>query len=158
MSHASRILAHDSSIELLEEFLFSEPICRLKSRLCYDSRLCNMWSAIEQNYCRPDFGLSQCCREVGMSKNSLNVLLRKITLNHTCGELLLAYRLYRSILRALEQNESFSEIAIECGFETLSGYSRAFSRVLGVPPSRFLARGNDYVRHINDCRGFRRAG
>jgi AraC-like DNA-binding protein len=130
-----------------EVALFRQPIDQLKERLFYDQRLARLWCAFEEHFADSTMNLDRSCRAAGMSKNNLNSLLRNLT-NHTCCSLLNAYRLYRSVLMALETNNSFTEIALSCGFDSLSSYSRAFSKVMGNPPTVVLRRGTNYRRHI----------
>ena len=124
----------------LENLLFGSTLDLLKAQLDYDKRLGALWSAIESNYCEIEFDLTKASKACGMSRNNLNSMLKRATGKHTFYELLTAYRIYRSCIAAVSSNETFTEIALSCGFDNSSSYSRAAKRYLKMPPSSFLPR------------------
>jgi AraC-like DNA-binding protein len=145
-SSSNRPLRNET--DLIELALFGSKIVDLRAKLCYDKRLERLWNAFESSYSDHEFDLGKSCQECGMSKTNLNSLLKRLSGGHTCYELLTAYRIYRSVLAALATNDSFSEIAAACGFDSVANYSRTFNRLLGAAPSTVLTRGKDYRRRV----------
>jgi AraC-like DNA-binding protein len=138
----------EDEIRKLEGVLFGSSIEELREALSYDARLRTLWSAIEIGYCSSEFDLTKASRECGMSKSTLNETMKRLTGGHTCYELLTAYRVYRSILLALSENATFTEVALNCGFDNSSSYSRAVKRLLNLPPSTLLPRGSKLRRKL----------
>lgn len=143
---ATTLSDHETST--LEIILFGTTLLILRDRLEYDQRLGTLWKAIEAGFSDTDFHLEVASKACGMSKNNLNNLLRKVTGKHTFYSLLTAYRIYQSCLAALASNESFTQIALACGFDNSSSFSRAAKRLLKVPPTEFLPRNGYHRRYI----------
>lgn len=139
----------ETVINQLEHALFGRDLDSLQKILAYDDRLSKLWRLIEVQYSSLDFNLQAASRQCGMSRNNLNRLLRRVTEGFTYTELLTAYRVYRSVRLALGANMSFTEIALQCGFEGSSGYSRTVKRLLSIPPGKLLPRGKNYRRELS---------
>jgi AraC-like DNA-binding protein len=83
-----------------------------------------------------------------MTVSNLNRIMRNLT-GRTCYQLLISYRIHRSIKEALEVNCSFAEIALHNGFDNSASYSRTVRRVLGWPPSKLIPRGPMFRRELD---------
>lgn len=137
----------ESRFEDLEQKLFHMSLDQLKRRMEYDARTKRLWGFLERRYADPELNLTEASKQAGMSKNTLNTVLKHLT-GHTFGSLLRSYRLYLSIRVILLQNVLFTDAAGMCGFDNSSSYSRAFKRILKVSPRDALPRGQDYIREL----------
>src|SRR5437870_13487813 len=63
----------------IEEAPFGEPIASLVRRLGYKRRLERAWLLISSDYGDQSLTLEYAAKEIGVSKNHLNVLLRDVT-------------------------------------------------------------------------------
>jgi LacI family transcriptional regulator len=79
---------------------------------------------------------SDVAREAGMSVRSLQLQLRRET-GKSLSETLTHYRIMRARKRLLETADSVERIAEACGYGSLSAFSQAFKREVGVSPLRF---------------------
>lgn len=81
-----------------------------------------------------DFGISELCRALGMSRTQLYRKYHALT-DTTAHRHFLELRLNRA--KALLQNSDMSvtEIGLEVGFKNLSHFSRTFKQVYGMAPS-----------------------
>ena len=77
-----------------------------------------------------------------MTVSNLNRIMRNL-MGRTCYQLLISYRIHRSIKEALEVNSSFAEIALHNGFDN------SVRRVLGWPPSKLIPRGPMFRRELD---------
>ena len=132
----------------LETRLFGVPLEELWTRTAYDMRVNNIRHALETRYAEPRLTITEISRECGMTVSNLNRIMRNLT-GRTCYQLLLSYRILRSINEALEVNSSFAEIAIHNGFDNSASYSRTVRRVLGWPPSKLIPRGPMFRRELD---------
>jgi AraC-like DNA-binding protein len=83
-----------------------------------------------------------------MTVSNLNRIMGSLT-GRTGYQLLISYRILRSIAEALEINSTFAEIAVHNGFDNSASYSRTVRRVLGWPPSKLIRRGAGFRRELN---------
>lgn len=94
--------------------------------------------AIDRNLHDPDFGVEQLAAALNMDRS---VLFRRVReeFSITPSELLRDRRLQvaRDLLQRREG--SVSEVAYAVGFGSVYGFSRAFARKYGIPPSRVAA-------------------
>jgi AraC-like DNA-binding protein len=91
---------------------------------------------------RMDLNLSEICRHAGISVRSLRRRLKTET-----GMTWEAYRLRCRLLQAIsllsESDEPMSEIAARCGFESPSGFAKAFRHAMGEAPRDYRYRVRD---------------
>jgi AraC-like DNA-binding protein len=103
---------------------------------------------METRYVESRLTITEISRECGMTVSNLNRIMRNLT-GRTCYQLLISYRIHRSIKEALEVNCSFAEIALHNGFDNSASYSRTVRRVLGWPPSKLIPRGPMFRRELD---------
>ena len=132
----------------LETRLFGLPLEELWTLTAYDARVQNIRHALETRYVETGLTISEISRECGMTVSNLNRIMRNLT-GRTCYQLLISYRIHRSIKEALEINCSFAEIALHNGFDNSANYSRTVRRVLGWPPSKLIPRGPMFRRELD---------
>jgi AraC-like DNA-binding protein len=132
----------------LETRLFGLSLEELWALTTYDTRIQQIRQALEARYAEAGLTVTQISRECGMTVSNLNRIMRNLT-RRTCYQLLISYRIYRSINEALEVNSSFAEIALHNGFDNSASYSRTVRRVLGWPPSKLIPRGPMFRRELD---------
>jgi AraC-like DNA-binding protein len=116
--------------------------------MAYDTRVQHIRQVLEARYAEAGLTITEISRECGMTVSNLNRIIRKLT-GRTCYQLLISYRIHRSIQEALAVNSSFAEIALHNGFDNSASYSRTVRRVLGWPPSKLIPRGPMFRRELD---------
>lgn len=110
-------------------FLPTSKEARVKRALDYTSK-------------RMDLGVSEICQHAGISVRSLRRRLKTETgmtwevYRHRC-------RLLRAIWLLTETDEPMSEIAARCGFESPSGFAKAFRHAMAEAPRDYRLRTRD---------------
>jgi AraC-like DNA-binding protein len=132
----------------LETRLFGLPLEELWALTAYDARVQHIRQVLEARYAEPQLSITDISHDCGMTVSNLNRLMRNLT-GRTSYQLLISYRIHRSIIEALEVNSSFAEIAIHNGFDNSASYSRTVRRVLGWPPSKLIPRGPGFRRELD---------
>ena len=132
----------------LETRLFGLPLEGLWALTAYDTRVQHIRHTFEARYAEAGLTITEISRECGMTVSNLNRIMRNLT-GRTCYQLLISYRIHRSIQEALEVNSSFAEIALHNGFDNSASYSRTVRRVLGWPPSKLIPRGPMFRRELD---------
>jgi len=132
----------------LETRLFGVPLEELWTLMAYDTRVQHIRQVLEARYAEAGLTITEISRECGMTVSNLIRIMRNLT-GRTCYQLLISYRIHRSIKEALEVNSSFSEIALHNGFDNSASYSRTVRRVLGWPPSKLIPRGPMFRRELD---------
>jgi AraC-like DNA-binding protein len=132
----------------LETRLFGLPLEELWALTAYDARVQHVRHTLEARYAEAGLAITEISRECGMTVSNLNRIIRKLT-GRTCYQLLISYRIHRSIAEALAVNSSFAEIALHNGFDNSASYSRTMRRVLGWPPSKLIPRGPMFRRELD---------
>jgi AraC-like DNA-binding protein len=120
----------------IQNQLFQQPLADLVAKLSYFRRLERVWKLIEKDYADSDLDLAKAARVSGISKNHLNVMMRR-QIGFTFYQLLIRYRLFRALTMMRSRNYSLLEIVIETGFGSLTAFERSFRNVVGLTPSEF---------------------
>jgi two-component system, response regulator YesN len=134
--HFIHIMDEARTIQEIETELFLQPLSNLVAKLNYSRRLERCWKLIEVNYSDSNLDLEKAAKVSGISKNHLNILLRKTTA-FTFHQLLTRYRLLRAMAMIMTRNYSLAEIAVQNGFGSLVAFQRNFQSILGDTPRRF---------------------
>jgi len=135
----------------LEHKLFGSSLQLLRLKMENDPRLSRAWNYCELYYSQSCIDLGTVSRECGMSKNSMNQLLKRIT-GRTYGVLMRGYRVYRSICDATSRDCSITELALTHGFDSSSNYSRVVRSLTGIAPRSLLRQGRDHGRQAKTHR------
>lgn len=108
-----------------------------------DHRVKRSYEIIRKEF-RQDLDLQVLAERVGLSPFHFHRLF-KANLGKTPREVLNQTRLDRAAhLLILNDYTSLTEVSIDCGFKSLSSFSRAFSAHYRVPPKRFLESATLY--------------
>ena len=124
------------TMQQIENQLFQQPLADLGAKLSYFRSLERIWKLIEKDYADSDLDLEKAVRVSGISKNHLNVMMRR-EIGFTFYQLLIRYRLFQALTMMRSRNYSLLEIVIETGFGSLSAFERSFRKVVGLTPSEF---------------------
>ena len=101
-----------------------------------DSFLAKLTEILEANLSDEQFGVSELARVMGMSRSNLHRKVKTNT-NITVSQFIRRMRLKRALDLLRESSMTISEVAIECGFNSLSYFTNCFHDYYGVPPSKF---------------------
>ena len=91
--------------------------------------------------CSPEFGLDEACRELGMSRRSLQMHLSLS--GETLASLLSEERLKRAhalLVGERSRGAGIEALCRDCGFQNVSTFYRAYKRRYGRPPGSFWSR------------------
>lgn len=90
---------------------------------------------IELNYNR-EIELQDISNVLGIGNEEVCRLFKK-TLNITCFDYIGNYRIMKSMDMLTYTNEAISEIALKCGFNSFSYYTKYFKKKVGCSPSQY---------------------
>jgi len=90
----------------------------------------------EEQLANPQFGVSDFCQQIGMSRPQLYRKLNALT-GFSANEFMREMRLKRATSLLDQQFGSVTEIAFETGFSSLSYFSKCFHRRFGVSPKEY---------------------
>ncbi|WP_221030158.1 helix-turn-helix transcriptional regulator [Actomonas aquatica] len=85
-------------------------------------------------------GIGDLAGRLSMSESHLRRRFRQLT-GMSLGGFLLQYRLNRAIKLLVHSELSLTQIAFECGYESLAAFSRSFRAKVGKTPSAFRKAG-----------------
>lgn len=86
------------------------------------------------------------CRELNYSSRHLNRIFSQFT-GKTVSEYIKALRLSQSTL-SIESGKGILDAAIQAGYETNEGYSKAFGKMFGKTPSEYKKSGGMIARFV----------
>lgn len=89
-----------------------------------------------------NFGPSELCRAIGMSRTQLYRKLKALT-NYTIANYIRSLRLHKARQLLKTTGLSIGEIAVRVGFNDQSYFSRTFSAEFGAPPSSAREKNKD---------------
>lgn len=96
---------------------------------------------IVDNRIREKINLCELAKELGYTTFHINRIFSKFT-----GITIMAYVIRRKLQHALfdlRSGEKIIDIALKYGFETHSGFTKAFKKRFGIPPSYFQNNFNN---------------
>lgn len=94
-------------------------------------------SYVESRMSDPDLHADDMCKELGLSKTLLYEKIKSLT-GQTVNEFIKIIRLNHSISLLKEGRLNKSQIALEVGFNSLSYFTRSFTKQYGKSPSDFI--------------------
>ena len=103
-----------------------------------DSRLIPALQILSESYCT-QLSLSELAKKCGMSPVNFRRIFEK-AMNCPPGQYIRRLRIVKAKLLLLRKNRTIQEIALECGYRTISCFNRAFVQETGHAPSFFLKR------------------
>lgn len=95
-----------------------------------------MQDAISQRAADPDFTIEDAYAQSGYSPRHAERLFRELT-ERSVGDYLRAVRLTKSSERLLASRDAVLDIALDAGFDSHEGFSRAFFKVFRVHPQSY---------------------
>lgn len=94
-----------------------------------------MNSIIETNISNGQFGVTELASEIGMSRSNLHRRLKAIE-DISISQFIRRVRLERAHSLLNDTNASITEITFECGFNSVSYFTKCFSDHYGYPPGK----------------------
>jgi signal transduction histidine kinase/DNA-binding response OmpR family regulator len=101
-----------------------------------DGFMIKVRQSLETNLKDDEFGISQLCRELSVSRAQLYRKFKSVS-NRTVADYLKSLRLYKAKELLLATNLNVTEVTYLVGFKNLSHFSREFTYEFGKPPSEF---------------------
>jgi YesN/AraC family two-component response regulator len=95
----------------------------------------NALEYIEEHYAEP-ITMQQIAKEANVNYYYFSRLFQQYT-NQGFRDYLMKFRINRAVRMLLQTNESVTNIAIDCGFETISYFIKKFQEEMGVTPKNF---------------------
>jgi len=99
--------------------------------------IAKMASVIQQNISDTEFNADVFCHKLGMSKTILYSRLKSIS-GQTVNEFIRTYRLHKSLELLAEGKYNITQISEEMGFNSLSYFSRSFTKLFGLSPKQYI--------------------
>lgn len=90
---------------------------------------------IEEHYSEP-ITMQQLAKESNVNYYYFSRLFQQYT-NQGFRDYLMKFRINKAVRMLLQTNESVTNIAIDCGFETISYFIKKFQEEMGVTPKNF---------------------
>jgi AraC-like DNA-binding protein len=105
------------------------------------SFLARLAKVVEDNLSDPEFGASALASALGYSRSGLYRKLEEVG-EASPAQLLQRMRLDRASQLLGENAATVSRVAFQCGFRTVSHFSRVFKEQFGVPPSQYVVQAS----------------
>ena len=86
-------------------------------------------------------GIQELGQRLAVSESHLRKRFKNLT-GLSLGSYLVHYKLNRAVKLLVHSEASLSQIAVECGYESLAAFSRSFKSRLGVTPSQYRRNAN----------------
>ncbi|MCB9283902.1 MAG: response regulator [Lewinellaceae bacterium] len=102
-----------------------------------DAIMAKLQKIVEDNLDDTDFGPTQLCKAMGMSRSHLHLKIKALT-NLSTSIFIRTIRLHKA-KELLQQGElNVTQVALEVGFNDLSYFSRKFTEEFGVNPQKVV--------------------
>lgn len=98
---------------------------------------------IEENISDSELNADKICKEISVSRAVLYKKLKSIS-GQSVNEFIRIIRLKQSIILLKQRKLNISEIAYDVGFNSLSYFTRSFTKQFGVSPSDYLKNNTEY--------------
>jgi AraC-like DNA-binding protein/TolB-like protein len=87
------------------------------------------------NLTNPQFGVSELAREMGMSRSNLHLRVKKLT-KKSASQFINQVRLEKAKEILKQGSLTVSETAFDCGFQSVSYFTKCFRDYYGYPPGK----------------------
>jgi TolB-like protein/AraC-like DNA-binding protein len=87
----------------------------------------------EANLTNAQFGVSELAREMGMSRSNLHLRVKKLT-KKSVSQFINQVRLKKAMEILKQGSLTISETAFDCGFQSVSYFTKCFHNYYGYPP------------------------
>ncbi|MCT8341024.1 tetratricopeptide repeat protein [Flavobacteriaceae bacterium TK19130] len=101
----------------------------------------NALQTVEENLANPEFTVKDFQKAMGMSRMQLHRKLKALTQN-SASEFIRDLRLQRAAELLSQNSTAVSDVAYDCGFNSLSYFAQCFKEKYGVPPSKYEVEVN----------------
>jgi AraC-like DNA-binding protein len=94
---------------------------------------------MEENYGNSEFGVTEFCERIGMSRSVVSKRLNAET-GQSTGQFIRSYRLNiaKELLLKNKGNRNITDIAYKVGFNDPKYFTRCFTKLYGVSPSSYV--------------------
>lgn len=99
----------------------------------------NVLKYVSESYADTDITLDKVAKAVSFSRSYVTRLFRENTGSSFC-EYLTAYRLEKACMLLKNSSESVLDIALACGFSSVSYFIKVFKNAYGVTPLKYRAK------------------
>lgn len=124
--------------ELLQSVSDHPPVRRRLPRAEHDTRIDHINTFVARHLDSP-LPLADLARRFALSESHLRLLYRRVT-GMSLGSYISRMRINRASGLLLNSEMQVTEVAHECGYDTVYSFSRAFKRAVGVSPRRYRNR------------------
>lgn len=100
-----------------------------------DAFMAKLQKTVEQNLTDSNFGPSQLCKAMGMSRSTLHLKIKALT-NRSTSIFIRTIRLYKAKELLQRGDLNVTQVAFEVGFNDLSYFSKKFSEEFGLNPNK----------------------
>ena len=91
---------------------------------------------VEERCEESDFGITELCDALNVSRSNLHRKLKALT-NQSTSEFIRSIRIYRAADLLKDSNLTVTEVAYQVGFQSVSYFSRSFSEQMGASPTEW---------------------
>lgn len=91
---------------------------------------------IDSNLTNEQFGVSELAKELNISRSSLHRKVKQAT-GITVSQLICRIRLEKASKILLEETATISEVAFDCGFHSVSYFTKCFKDFYGIAPGQY---------------------
>ncbi|MCG8310866.1 MAG: response regulator [Cytophagales bacterium] len=104
-----------------------------------DAFITKLRNIVEKNLTDEEFGISELCTVIGMSRTQLHLKIKALT-DQPTSHFIRMTRLQKAKELLKQSDLNITEIAYEVGFQSISYFSRSFIEEFGITPSEFRNR------------------
>jgi AraC-like DNA-binding protein len=104
----------------------------------------HIFSLMLENYDNPDFSLEDAAHDIGLSKYHFSRLLKEQT-GQGFHDHFARIRLRQAEKFLVESGQSVTDIAYNCGFQSLTTFNRLFKTYTGTSPSAYRSGKNVFL-------------
>lgn len=133
---ADRFSLKASFYAVCAQYLRQVPLAACICR--HDDLLCQLLAYVEERF-REDISLNSAAAAIGYSPNYLSRFFHAAVGMHF-RRFLNQYRVQYACHLLEENAYSVTQIALECGFQNIRSFNRAFLEIMGHPPTRSAGR------------------
>jgi AraC-like DNA-binding protein/tetratricopeptide (TPR) repeat protein len=97
--------------------------------------LARLTAITEANLTNAQFGVSELAREMGMSRSNLHLRVKRLT-KKSVSQFINQVRLEKAMEILKQGSQTISETAFDCGFQSVTYFTKCFNDYYGYPPGK----------------------
>ena len=101
-----------------------------------DTFITKLRDIVEKNLLNEEFGISELCHLIGMSRSQLHLKIKALT-NRSTSHFIRLIRLQKAKELLQKSDLNITEIAYDVGFQDPAYFSRTFTEEFGISPREF---------------------